>query len=193
MNKYEITTKKKKNTIIQTALVLFKERGFARVTIKEIAALAGVSQVSIYNYFGSKEALFMSCVDELLQDSIRSAEAILEMDMEFGEKIKMALTTCSSEFSIAFSNYFAEAARNDPATGEIFLERVNKKKREIYRKYIEYGKSEGRVAAELSTDRILDFMDALNEAGSREPADKSAADGTATLWHLLLYGLTGRP
>ena len=39
MNKYEITTEKKKNSIVNAALTLFKENGFTNVNVKEIAAL----------------------------------------------------------------------------------------------------------------------------------------------------------
>ncbi|EGP8440429.1 TetR/AcrR family transcriptional regulator, partial [Listeria monocytogenes] len=50
MNNYEKRTLKKKTAIIQAALSLFGEQGFSDVSIKDIAALADVSQVSIYNY-----------------------------------------------------------------------------------------------------------------------------------------------
>jgi AcrR family transcriptional regulator len=47
----------KKSHILQAALALFMEFGIQKVSIKEIAAKANVSQVTIYNYFGGKDQL----------------------------------------------------------------------------------------------------------------------------------------
>lgn len=44
----------------ETAQQLIAERGFARVTVAQIAATAGVSVATVFNYFGTKEALFFS-------------------------------------------------------------------------------------------------------------------------------------
>jgi len=57
--------------IQERALDLFDERGFAAVTIEEIAAAAQVSPSTVYRYFGTKEGLIVS--DEF--DSL-SSEAI---------------------------------------------------------------------------------------------------------------------
>ncbi len=46
--------------IAETARRLFGERGFEEVKVAEVAAAAGVSEATVFNYFPSKEDLFYS-------------------------------------------------------------------------------------------------------------------------------------
>lgn len=47
----------RKEKILQTALSLFAENGYAATSTKEIAAIAGVSEALIFKHFGNKDAL----------------------------------------------------------------------------------------------------------------------------------------
>lgn len=65
----------------QTALQLFTERGYAVVTMAEIAAEAGVAVQTVYNYFGTKPGIVLyGGGDDLLlhsaTEAIRSGESI---------------------------------------------------------------------------------------------------------------------
>src|SRR6201989_3320078 len=42
---------------------LFAERGYAEVTMDEIAAAVGVTKPLLYNYFGNKERLYIACME----------------------------------------------------------------------------------------------------------------------------------
>jgi AcrR family transcriptional regulator len=45
------------------AHALFAERGYAAVTMDEIAAAVGVTKPLLYNYFGNKERLYIACME----------------------------------------------------------------------------------------------------------------------------------
>ena len=60
--------------IAEKAMGLFVRRGFDHVTVAEVAAAAGVSEKTVFNYFPTKEDLFWDEVPEreaALVDAVR--------------------------------------------------------------------------------------------------------------------------
>jgi len=192
MNKYELTTEKKKKSIINAALTLFKDKGFTSVSIKEIAALAHVSQVSIYNYFGSKEALIAECANIVMSDTLQQAADILRQDMDFEEKIKLALLLCTENINLSISKYFTQEALNDPTLIDLLTKSINESKNTIFREYIELGKQEKVIATTISTETFLNFIEALNIMGSKIEFDDDISEKIKHIHHLFLYGIIGK-
>lgn len=64
--------------LLDAALALFVEKGFAATRVEEVAARAGVSKGTLFLYFPSKEALFKAVVRENasrhLADALREVE-----------------------------------------------------------------------------------------------------------------------
>jgi AcrR family transcriptional regulator len=54
---------------------LFAERGYAAVTMDEVAAEVGVTKPLLYNYFGNKEQLYIACMK-------RSGDALVKTILE---------------------------------------------------------------------------------------------------------------
>ena len=54
---------KRKNQIIKAAVKEFSNRGFHETEMEDIAKTAGVSKGTLYNYFDSKNDLFLSTID----------------------------------------------------------------------------------------------------------------------------------
>jgi AcrR family transcriptional regulator len=54
--------------LLEAALGLFGERGFAAVTVDDIAAAAGVAKGAVYHHFPSKEALFEAVFERASAD-----------------------------------------------------------------------------------------------------------------------------
>ena len=48
---------------LTAARALFAERGYAAVTMDEVAAAVGVTKPLLYNYFGNKEQLYIACME----------------------------------------------------------------------------------------------------------------------------------
>jgi AcrR family transcriptional regulator len=80
--------------IQEVALDLFDERGFANVTIEEIAAAAEVSPSSVYRYFGTKEQVALH--DEVDLRFFESVEAELPGQPPI-EAVRRAITRAMAE------------------------------------------------------------------------------------------------
>jgi AcrR family transcriptional regulator len=86
--------------LIDTALAVFAERGWAAVSIPELAQAAGISQGLLYHYFRDKEALLQAVLERhsflpqlrqylLTEPSERSAsEVLLELALRFADLLE---------------------------------------------------------------------------------------------------------
>ncbi|MFC1893375.1 TetR/AcrR family transcriptional regulator [Chloroflexota bacterium] len=80
-------TERKKESIRQSALGLFKQYGFDKVSVGAVAEKARVSHVTIYKYFGSKDELVSEIIKTLLLDMMEKYRAIIKGEGNFLEKM----------------------------------------------------------------------------------------------------------
>ena len=192
MNQYQKTTEKKKQAIIQAALQLFKEKGFKDTSIKSIAEVAEVSPVSIYNYFGGKDNLVALCVNDLFEEIAQQADNILNSDLDFTTKLDHAFALCQEKMSQQISDYFQDKMVEDSVFSTLLTKAITAKKRDIYRAYIKLGKEEGLIAKDLSTELILNVMDALNGMGNQLAHSDNLEIEVEQIHQIFLYGIFGK-
>ncbi len=65
------------NELLEAALELFVERGFAATRLEDVASRAGVSKGTLYLYFESKEELFKAVVRSGILPVIENAESMV--------------------------------------------------------------------------------------------------------------------
>ncbi|RAY14794.1 TetR/AcrR family transcriptional regulator [Actinomadura craniellae] len=73
--------------IVDTALRLFRERGYEATTMRAIAKEAGVSVGNAYYYFGSKEELIQAYYDELQEAHNAACRAVLDRERAFAPRL----------------------------------------------------------------------------------------------------------
>jgi AcrR family transcriptional regulator len=69
--------KSRKDRIMDAALRIFAEKSFADATISEISKEAGVSEATIYEYFGTKEDLLFAIPEKITNDTFEESEMVL--------------------------------------------------------------------------------------------------------------------
>jgi AcrR family transcriptional regulator len=80
-------------TIAQTAADLFRARGFAAVTVDDVAAAANVSRQTVFNYFPTKEQMLFDRQEEVL-----AALLALVRDQRDGASLLAAFRRHTREF-----------------------------------------------------------------------------------------------
>ncbi|HDP95674.1 MAG TPA: TetR/AcrR family transcriptional regulator [Candidatus Aminicenantes bacterium] len=88
--------------ILSRARDVFQEKGFANATVDDIAAAAGVSKPTLYNYFSGKQGIFMAVLEDL---HARVAELIRPHIGNFREDFPLRLRKMSVEVA---KNFFRQ-------------------------------------------------------------------------------------
>ncbi|MBU5444022.1 TetR/AcrR family transcriptional regulator [Paenibacillus sp. MSJ-34] len=85
--------KERCDQILEAAVQLFSEKGIAATKISDIANKAGMSHGLIYNYFQSKEEIYISIVDNSLSGLKRNIEQVQPLRMDPQQKLTRLLDT----------------------------------------------------------------------------------------------------
>ncbi len=103
--------------IMETALRLFRERGYDRTTMRAVAEEAGASVGSAYYYFASKEHLVQGFYDLIAEEHRRRLPDALAGQRDLGARLRTALevwTTVAAPYHEFSAQLFKNAA--DPAS-----------------------------------------------------------------------------
>ena len=86
------------------------------------------------------------------------------------------------------SDYFQDKMVKEPTFSTLLAKAITAKKRDIYRAYIKVGKEEGLIAEDLSTELILNVMDALNGMGNQLAHSDNLETEVEQIHQIFLYG-----
>ena len=82
--------------ILDAAMREFAEHGYHLVTMASVAARAGVSKPLVHAYFGTKDALYARCVEDVTQEILDAVTPVVD---EEEPGLVMALETMRTIFS----------------------------------------------------------------------------------------------
>ncbi|WP_028643431.1 TetR/AcrR family transcriptional regulator [Nocardioides sp. URHA0020] len=80
-----------RQTIVASAMRLFRVSGYDRTTMRAIAQEAGVSVGNAYYYFGSKEHLVQAFYDQLQAEHAEAAAGVLDEEKGFAARLEGVL------------------------------------------------------------------------------------------------------
>jgi AcrR family transcriptional regulator len=103
-----------KEDILRAARTVFAERGFDKASIRAIAAGAAVDPALVHHYFGTKEKLFLQCMDSPINPAELVPAALAGPRAQAGERlVRMALGVWDSPAGTAALGMFRSALSNE--------------------------------------------------------------------------------
>ncbi|MCC5839987.1 MAG: TetR/AcrR family transcriptional regulator [Opitutales bacterium] len=112
-----MTAEERRQSIVQAAMHVFAEKGFARATTRDLAEAAGISEALLYRHFSSKEAIY-----EGIQDCIcdRRAPVMEELGKQAVSTLGLVLVIYTMHRLIASRSVEAEPAHT--ATSRLMVQ-----------------------------------------------------------------------
>lgn len=159
MNGFEKRRQEKMEAILREAKELFKQYGYNKVSIAEIAKKASVSQVSIYNFFESKENLKNQLLKRLWENYYQTILSIFNSSETIQKKIEKFFYTVADYSGNYSANFVAESLRSQLETEEDITEIQLGRIRQAVVSLLEQGKREGVIKDTITTDAMLNFID----------------------------------
>jgi TetR/AcrR family transcriptional regulator, mexJK operon transcriptional repressor len=170
----------KSDAIIAAACKLFFQIGFTQTSIEAIAALAGVSKVTVYNRFGTKEALFTAAVEaecDTMRKNINFKDIqngdLRQTLIDFGMNMTSFLNRAEM---MSFEKHLSIEAEHNPIVGQLFLDAGPHRLHASLSSLLDHAVSNGHLriddtllAAELLAGMIKGLSDIERRFGHNDP------------------------
>jgi AcrR family transcriptional regulator len=101
-----------RRSLLDTAILLIKQEGIEKLSMRKLADKVGVSQTAIYHHFGDKQAL----LNAMGEEGIEQFQALLLQNIHSNASAEVQLT----EFAYAYVDF----ARTNPELYELMFGRM---------------------------------------------------------------------
>jgi len=85
-----LNKKEREKQIVESALKVFNQNGYTKATTSSIAKEAGISEVTLFRYFNSKEEVFVKSI-KLIFDTLLKNNEQIDQNLSKEEKFKTLL------------------------------------------------------------------------------------------------------
>jgi AcrR family transcriptional regulator len=138
--------------LLEAALAVFVERGFAAARLEEVAKRAGVSKGTVYLYFTGKEDLLKALVQSAIVPELDNVEALMRSHGGSSRELLVKMVGIMWR-AIALSplsgipKLMLSEAGNFPELARFFLETVIERHWSLLRRVLEQGMARGEFRA----------------------------------------------
>ncbi|MDX8046870.1 TetR/AcrR family transcriptional regulator [Gracilibacillus sp. S3-1-1] len=192
MDGFKKRTEQKMKNILETSLQLFTEKGIKNVPIATIAREANVSQVTIYNYFESKNNLIYETMVYFVEREYQKFQDVMDSDLRFPQKIE-AFVFNKTQDAVKINEELYQYIMNSFTTEGSFLARMYQEKTiPLFTQLIDEGKQSGYIDPNISNTAIMMYIQMFTEYMKKDEAVEQILPLTEDVTKLFFYGLMGK-
>ena len=163
----------KKQDIIEAAMKVFAQKGFANTKMADVAEAANIGKGTIYEYFKSKDEIFEFVFNHFMESMETSVAKAIFKITDPVEKLKAIFTSMidffegeTAEFMEIMLDFWAEAVRkkDEKELGIVKLEKIYEDFRKIFKSILDEGIRLGKlksVDTYYTASLMLGAMDGL--------------------------------
>ncbi|WP_208591536.1 TetR/AcrR family transcriptional regulator [Gracilibacillus suaedae] len=192
MDGFKKRTQRKMNKILEVSLQLFSNYGIKNVPIAKIASEANVSQVTIYNYFESKEKLIYETMVYFVEKEYQKFQDIIDSDISFPEKIEQIIfnkTDDAAKINEELYHYLMHDFTNEGS----YIDKVYQEKAlPLFNQLIAEGKSKGYIHQDISTEAIMIYIHMFKDYMKKDDISDHILPLTEDIIKLFFYGMMGK-
>jgi AcrR family transcriptional regulator len=183
--------------VLQAALELFQTHGIKKVAINDIAQKAGVTPATVYNQFGSKDALVRDAVKNWYICTLKDYQKVLRAEQPFEEKLQNIISFKSKLSGKLHGEFLLATTSDDPEIRQFLESEYMVEMKQSFFNFFDEGRRQGYISPELSTETILRFTEIIRRGINAESDLSAEPDYSARLLReltpIILYGMFGRP
>jgi len=161
MDGFARRTEQKKRAIMEATSEILLRKGSTHLKIEEIAKKANVSQVTIYNYFGSKKKLVRTVFKQHLNERLNIYKQLVSEERPFPEILRTIMMERKNYSNMLTGEELTEIYEEDSELKEFFEDLYHAKTIPLLLQFIQKGKEEGHIRNEISNEAVLFYLDAM--------------------------------
>ncbi|WP_239613724.1 TetR/AcrR family transcriptional regulator [Cohnella mopanensis] len=196
MNGFEKRANQIKAKIMKTTLEMLRASDPKKVRIADISKLAKVSQVTIYNYFGSKEELIREVFKNYFDKTIRDFEEYMNEGHSLKEKIEHIILLEKESYKDFTPGLIKQLITEDNELSQYIERQYRETTIPLTVRIINEGKESGEISENVTVENVLAFIQLyMNQYESiLEMAQKSGDTDNFLegMVHMFFYGVCGK-
>ncbi|MDQ0154706.1 TetR/AcrR family transcriptional regulator [Robertmurraya andreesenii] len=178
-NGFDLRREKKMKNIEEAMLQLLNQKDISNITMDEIAKNAGVSKVTLFNYYNTKDNLINTVILNFFSSVQEEYERLIESDLPF-EQTYREITKYKMEKVLSMTSVFFHNMMQQYASETTFFDKnAQETSDQLILRLFQKGRKEGKVNPAYTDEVLLTFMHIFTE-GLKSPSINSN--------HMMKYG-----